>query len=254
MSLLKNAARLGAPCILSAIIWAGTAKAGIISYDASTGLLPHDTGWAVTATGSSGSVAVGGGVLSVSAGIGNRRNWTLNPVPGVPGDAGLFMESTVRVVSESHTAADRGISILGTGHADGVNAAVFDLYAWTDRIFLQDVFDQTIATYHLDTTAGFRKYRLEALLGKYWVFVDDQLVLSGTAATVPYPQNIIAGGFGVGGNASGGSAEWKSVRLGSLAEIGGPTVPEPGSLLLLSSGTLGLWVLRRSRSGRNLSA
>ncbi len=222
---------------------ASPAFAAIVTYDASTGLLPQATGWTynVTGPGSPPTVSVGGGILTLDSPVNSRGFWEMNPVPATPGTNGVFMEATVRVVSESHTVSGRGATLPHVGHGDGVTGSGVDLYAWTDRIFVNDGNDVTVATYLMDTTDAFHNYRVELLLSQFKVFVDGTLVLSGTTPTVPTPINAIQGRFGDASILSGGITEWTLVRVGAIP------APEPASIALFSFGGVGLLLARRRR-------
>jgi hypothetical protein len=235
-----------AAVMLACLIGSGNAlHAAIITYDASTGLLPDATGWTLDSAGTDGAISISGGVLNMTAATGSRRDWGVNPVPATFGEQGAFMEATVRIVAETHSRSDRGISIAGIGHADGATGSAADVYAWTDRIFVMNSYDQFAGGFLMDTTDGFNTYRAELLFDKLWIFVDDALVLDLTVPILPAALNAVGGEFGVGGNFSGGTAEWTEVRLGSLADIGGPTVPEPASWILGLLGVVATPLLRR---------
>lgn len=215
--------------------------ADIITYDASSGLLPQDAGWTYTDRASPpANAGVSGGILTLDSGVGNRARWDLNPVPGTPGNDGMFMEATMRVIGEQHTPADRGVTLPHVGHADGVIESGVDLYAWEDRIFLNDFDDITVGTHFMDTTDALHAYRIELLRTRYWVFVDDNLVLSGMTQVNPSSSNGVVGGFGDGSRYSGGITEWTKITIGSLADVGGPTIPEPSTLILSAFAILGL--------------
>ena len=219
--------------VISTIGPAAFAAANIVEYDASSGLLPQSVGWSYSDQATPpASATVSGGILTLSSDVGNRAKWDLNPVPGTLGNDGAFIEATARIVSEQHTSAGRGTGLSSLGHADGVIATNLDLYAWEDRIFVNDANDITVGTHLMDTTNALHKYRVELLRTQYWVFVDDKLVLAGTTPLTPSSLNGIAGGFGDGSVFSGGITEWAKIKIGSLADIGGPTVPEPSTFVL----------------------
>lgn len=241
---------LASVCVTSILSLAGPvayAAPNIIEYDATSGLLPQNLGWSYSDQANPpASEIVSGGILTLNSAVTNRARWDLNPLPSTPGNAGVFMEATVRIVSEQHTSTSRGIALPQVGHADGVSESGIDLYAWTDRIFVNDFDDVTVGTYFMDTTDQQHTYRVELLLSKYWVFVDDNLVLAGTTPVYPSALNGVGGGFGDGSTFSGGTSEWSTIRLGSLDAINGPTVPEPSTCLLVGL-IVGYFCRRRGR-------
>lgn len=170
----------------------------------------------------------------------------------------MFMEATARVISEQHTLAGRGATLPHVGHADGVIESGVDLYAWEDRIFLNDSNDITVGTHFMDTTDALHTYRIELLRSLYWVFVNDNLVLRGTTQVNPSSLNGVVGGFGDGAIYSGGITEWTRITIGSLADVGGPTIPEPSTLRLSAFAILGLagygWRRRQQNRTRELAS
>jgi len=214
--------------------------ADIVAYDASSGLLPQSVGWTYTDQATPPATAgVSGGILTLDSGVGNRATWDLSPVPGTLGNDGVFVEATARVIDEQHARGDRGAGLSHAGHADDVIESGVDLYAWEDRIFLNDSNDITVGTHFMDTTDALHAYRIELLRTRYWVFVDDNLVLGGTSQVYPTTLNGIEGGFGDGSIYSGSITEWTKITIGSLADIGGPTIPEPSTLILSAFAILG---------------
>lgn len=231
--MFQKASCLGFTVLFIAAFAATAAEAAIVEYDASSGLLPQSVGWTFSDANNPPSVVgVSGGILTLNSAVGNRAGWEFNPVPDTAGDDGVFMETTARIVSEQHTRVDRGAALPQVGHTDGVIESGVDLYAWEDRIFLNDFDDVTVGTHFMDTTDQLHAYRVELLRTRYWVFVDDSLVLSGTTPVSPSTFNGIGRGFGDTSVFSGGVTEWTQVTIGSLADIGGPTVPEPSTLVL----------------------
>lgn len=223
------------------------AVAASYEYDASSGLLPQNVGWLYTDEANPpASAAVSGGVLTHNSAIDNRAQWALNPVPGTPGADGAFMEATARIVTGQHTSNDRGIG-FSVGFGDGAVGSILDLHFWEDRIFINDVNDITVGTHFMDTTDVLHTYRVEILNTQYWVFVDNWLVFQGTTPAVPTALNQVGGAFGDGSAFSGGTTEWAKVRIGSLADVGGPTIPEPASFLLASLASGAFMRGRRSR-------
>jgi hypothetical protein len=78
-------------------------EAAIVTYDASSGLLPQSSGWIFTDQNNpSSTVSVSGGILTHESTLSNRAFWDLDldAVNGTPGDSGVFMESTLKIVTE----------------------------------------------------------------------------------------------------------------------------------------------------------
>lgn len=234
-------------------IMTATANAAIVTYDASSGLLPQSVGWVFSDLNNpSATVSVGGGVLTLESALANRAYWelTLTP-PGTPGGLGAFVESTLKVISETHNGGTpvRGLNVGSIGHSDGITGSVVDVWIREDRIFVNDSTDTVVATYFMDTTDAFHAYRIEILDSQFWLFVDGSLKLSGTTPVFPYGTEIVVSSFG---DASGGSenlSEWKTVTVGSLPDIGGPTLPEPSSMILAACGATGFIAFRRRNAG-----
>ena len=208
---------------------------GIVTYDASGGGLPQSVGWTFTDQNNPPSiVAVAGGILTHDSAFSNRAFWDmdLDALNGTVGDMGVFMESTVKIVSEFNTVTgrgnERGVGIATAGAANGVTGSIVRLVGNEDRVFLQDdLTEQVLASVAMDTTDAFHTYRLEILQEKVWLFVDGRLAASSTTSVTPFATLDIGGNFGDGTVFSGSLTERKSVIIGSLADIGGPTVPEP---------------------------
>jgi len=237
-----------AASILASLGPAHFAAANISEYDAASGLAPQAFGWAFTdQLNPPATTSVAGGILTFNSGPANRAYWQLFPVPATSGNDGAFMEATMRVVSEQHTGLDRGASLISLGHADGAIESNVDLYAWEDRIFLNDFDDNVVGTQFLDTTDAFHTYRVELLRTQFWVFVDDQLVFDGTTPVGALALNGVQGTFGDGSAFSASMTQWTKVLVGSLADIGGPTVPEPATCVLAGLALVALAGRRRSR-------
>lgn len=222
------------------------AEAGMIEYLASSGVLPQSPNWVTSATPPIASVS--GGVLTLDATVQPRGNWLTNAA-ALPGGTGVYMRSKVQVVSEAHTRTDRGVGIMSVQQADGAFESYADVYAWTDRIIVNDSNDDVVATYFMDTTSRFHTYRVELVLSDFKVFVDGNEVLSGTTPLLPTSTNRLRGIWGDPSAGSVSVSKWTSVRVGSLNGPSIQSVPEPGSLVLLGSGALGmLWARRRRRA------
>jgi uncharacterized protein YjbI with pentapeptide repeats len=219
------------PCLICVLFTGARTFAAVIEYDASSNLLPQNMGWSYTdeATPPANAV-ISSGILTLNSDVGNRAQWEISPVPNTPGNDGVFMEAIARIVSEQHTRPDRGAALPQIRHSDGVVESVLDLYAWEDRIFVNDSNDITVGTHFMDTTDALHTYRVELLHTQYWVFVDDNLVLAGSTPVSPSAVNGIVGGFGDFSARSGGITRWTKIRIGSLADIGGPTEPAPFSI------------------------
>jgi hypothetical protein len=143
------------------------------------------------------------------------------------------MESTLKIVTEFNTSSERGVQIATAGAADGINGSIVRLVGNEDRVFLQDDFtDQILTSVAIDTTDAFHTYRLEILQEKVWLFIDGSFAASATTSVVPFATLDIGGNFGDGSIFSESLTERESVIIGSLADIGGPTLPEPSTLLL----------------------
>ncbi len=243
---------------LAASVVTSSARAAIVTYDASTNLLPQSVGWTYTSAGVAPTVFVGGGILTLDAPTvrGSRGFWSFDvgTVTGTPSGSGIFMEVEVRIVSESHTNSNRGLDIIELADTNGVVSSEVDTWAWTNRIFSNDTSDTTAVSKGIDTTDGFHTYRVELLGDKFWVFRDGAQLMHGISPFVPFGTtsgpNDFYGFFGDTSGGSGSYSEWKKVTIGSLADIGGPTVPEPTSIALLSLGGVGVLLGRRRRALR----
>jgi hypothetical protein len=215
-------------------------EAAIVTYDASSGLLPQSSGWIFTDQNNpSSTVSVSGGILTHESTLSNRAFWDLDldAVNGTPGDSGVFMESTLKIVTEFNTSSERGVQIATAGAADGVNGSIVRLVGNEDRVFLQDDFtDQMLTSVVMDTTDAFHTYRLEILQEKVWLFIDGNFATSATTSVAPFATLDIGGNFGDGSVFSESVTERMSVIVGSLADIGGPSMPEPATGCMLMLG------------------
>jgi hypothetical protein len=88
----------------------------------------------------------------------------------------------------------------------------------------------------MDTTDAFHTYRLEILQEKVWLFIDGNFATSATTSVAPFATLDIGGNFGDGSVFSESVTERMSVIVGSLADIGGPSMPEPATGFMLMLG------------------
>lgn len=201
-------------------------RAATITYDPSTGLLPDQAGWVYTQTGGGPtSIAATGGLLSLNVGVTPRGSWNYNLLSAgnSPGQS-IFMESTVRVISESHTSSNRGVSIFElentTQGASGYTNEV-DGYAWSNKIFWTNSVGTVVGSATVDTST-FHTYRLELDGNNAFVYVDGQEVgavlnnsyLNGD----PSQPDVLRAHFGDSTVASGSVTDWQLVRAGLLSD------------------------------------
>ena len=227
---------------VAGLLFGFRADAALVTYDASSGLPPESVGWVYHDEAiPPATVTVSGGVLNLGSTLENRAFWDIDLVGfGASGSEGMFMESTLRINSESHSVTGRGMEIITLGRSDGVTGSSIAVYAWEDRIFVQDTADTTVGTHFLDTTDGFHTYRAEILDDAFWIFVDNVLVLSGSTPIGPFGTPISYAKFGDGSEFSDNNTDWTTIVVGTLDEIGGPSIPEPSSLTLLALGACGI--------------
>ncbi|MCC6489217.1 MAG: SBBP repeat-containing protein, partial [Candidatus Hydrogenedentes bacterium] len=195
---------------------------GRIGYDASTGLLPeeHDARWVFSDQNNPPStVSVSDGILTFTNALSNRAQWVaqMGHGPGVSPDSGVFLETTVRIVSEEHSSTTRGVQLASVGEAIGSLGNSLDLYGWQDRIFAIGS-TGIVGEYLMDTTDTFHTYRLELLGGQFAVFVDGVLCMTGVSPASAYSApELIAFAFGNWSVSSGSVTEWSRVLGGVLS-------------------------------------
>lgn len=215
-----------ATIVVIALLGPALCRAGTLTYNPASGLLPEQSSaaWSyVTNNGTPPTRTVSGGTLTLTSGITPRGFWNGNLLQaGVSAGSNLFMETTARVVSESHTSTKRGENIFQlertTAGLSGTTNEV-DGYAWTDRIFWTNSLDQVVGQYLVDTTVD-HTYRLEIDGDNDYIFVDGVLagaVLNNTYQNGdPNQQNVLNAVFGDGTAASGGTTVYSQVIAGSL--------------------------------------
>ncbi len=194
-------------------------------YDASSGQLPQAGGWRFQGDE---VVTIQSGTLLHDAQGGKEGFWTATiPIDDSPGESGVFMETTARILEEDRTSTVAGLTLLDI-RSDNLAAV---LVAQEDRVFVRDAEGNTIDALDMDTTDGLHTYRLELADETFWLFVDGELKRHNSAARLRpdqahgNPTDELVATFGDTFGAEYASrTEYRDVSFGNLSDEGGPTV------------------------------
>ncbi len=226
------------------------ASADVITYNAVSGLLPESVGWVfLDAPDPSNEIFVSGGVLSITTTkLESTADWGYDLTSQSSNDSGMFMEVSMKLLEETHARADRGLHLFGmrNGNDNTGMASELEVWAHEDDLTVLGGLGTILSVIPFDTTDDFHVYRMELFEGRYWIFIDGELGLSGESIDIPFSGVTRAGVFGAASTFSVSSSQWTTVTIGSLADAGGPTiVPESNSLAFLGIGALGIAGRRR---------
>ncbi len=235
-----------------------TALAAATLYDAALGTLPSAQGWTFAGGGATQSVATGVYTFDTTAAnagqAGNVRGLPDNTLDTATGfDLGIRL----RVVSETHdgtNGADRaGFSVLLVGDDPAYS---LELAFWASEVWAYKYdggFKKSAAEAALDTTSGFRDYRLAVRSNAYTLYADGTPLFGGplqdyrAGITLANPATLIYGTpntlfFGDDTTSARAAVQFQTVSL--------TAVPVPASLPLLASalGLAGLGFRRRRQS------
>ena len=224
--------------------------AAVTIYDPALGL-PGPQGWSALSNGLPGTEVISAGhylLDSTGDGVSSYGRGRVNATP-LDTNAGFTLTFDLRVLSESHSSANRaGFSILMVG-SDPTHA--LELAFWTNEVFTYDYVaadaDKFVhgAGALLDTTASFQQYTLKVQNQNYVLSAGAATLITGALKDYrgqgpPYTQpNFLF----FGDDTSRGAA---SVELGAIVLSAVPELPRL-PMMLLGLGALALMFKRRQR-------
>ena len=248
----KSPLILAAQFLLGLLISTGLTHADLITlYDGNA--LPGDQPWLVfaadTLTGWSQSPAAGGTqLITNNATRAGYSNYLPLPTPSLKNtqfpilnrSKGFELTFSSRILSESHQSTNRaGYSIILLGH----DAKGIELGFWANEIWAQNSDFTHAEAIAIDTTVE-RTYQLQILNEQYKLLDGQNTLLSGILRDYPTPATpySLPNYVFLGDNTTSAAA---SVLQGPIfLQSNLASVPEPNTLLLLTSSSL-VWYFRR---------
>ena len=226
--------------------------AAVTIYDPALGL-PGPQGWSALSNGLPGTEVISAGhylLDSTGAGVSSYGRGRVNATP-LDTNAGFTLTFDLRVLSESHSSANRaGFSILMVG-SDPTHA--LELAFWTNEVFTYDYVaadaDKFVhgAGALLDTTASFQQYTLTVQNQNYVLSAGAGAATLITGALKDYTGEgspyTLPNFLFFGDDTSRGTA---SIELGPIVLSAVPELPRL-PMMLLGLGALALMFKRRQR-------
>ena len=211
------------------------------TYDATLGTLPDAQGWELQErTPSSPPCTIqGDGMHQGLTTWSGFQTWHSFDVPFNFTEDYVFMEAELKVISSSYDPFPR--AGYGLVMADALER-LFAVQIAGDRIFITNSVQSGTETRAFDSTDDFHHYRFVVTDASGKLYIDaDPIPFLSLAVGSPWPSGADNGAFFGDATALGQS----ETLLRSFA-FG---VPEPSTLILLATGTLGLlaYVWRRRR-------
>ncbi len=235
------------------LLCCGKTQAELITLYDATGL-PGNQPWlgfaADTLSGWSQSTAPGGTQLTTNnttrAGYSNylplpSPTYKNNSFPELNRSNGFELTFTSKLLSESHLNIHRaGYSVILLGH----DAKGIELGFWTNEIWAQNSDFTHAENIAIDTTIE-RNYRLQILNDNYQLFENNNSILSGNLRIYPSPSTpySLPNYVFFGDDTTSAAASVIQGRITLQSNLA--SVPEPTSLMLLSSSTLAFAFLKR---------
>lgn len=224
-----------------ALIAGSSAKASIVTWQASSGITPDNISppWALVDTADPETPVLAGGVLTLSTSHTSESMYYIQNGPSIDTSKAFFIEAQLKYVSGLSTQSYRAPIHIGFTVAQNVGTALF---IGEDEIFLATSNTGVSSKIPVLTTDDFHTIRIEYDgAGGVEVFHDGDSKLTGStfnSASFNGPQQRIY--WGELSSHTYGTSEWTSFVHNASA------VPEPGSALALGFGLCG-WFGYRSR-------
>ncbi len=200
-------------------------------YDAARGGLPQDAGWTFQQDKLGETAQVQSNALVHDATGKGSSFWTAARPVSESATSGIYMETSAKILEESHTSTTAGVTLLDISQpvTGGILAA--SLLAQDNMLLLRDSHQNILTTIPMKTTDRVHTYRLELADGTFWLFVDGELKEFASAPQLVRPitgmnaVSQITARFGDTFAATSSSrVEYQQVSFGELADEGGPTV------------------------------
>lgn len=222
---------------------ASIANAGIVSWNASSGLTPDQIGYTLNDTSAPEDPVLAGGVLSLISDDPLESMWYVMTEPDLDLQPVVEINFRMRYVSGTNTVNFRTPAGIFVTTAPGIGSI---LQIGDDEVFfLSGHTTRGPANTSIDTNA-FHDYRMvingTASGSGVDLYQDSLLVLSGASYTTAVSHGTVGRiGFGDGTSNEAGSTEWTSFSHNASA------VPEPSALAALLLVVCGLSCRRRNR-------
>ena len=218
---------------------ATSSQRAFMKFDAAQNRLPQFSGWQFhNEPIGSGSATLDANLLVHNSTHAGQSFWTASLSPRSQDDEnGAYMETTVKIIRESHSGKMRGVTLLDVNQVGQLSIIGATLYGREDSIFLMGIDDQkSLADVPMNTTDAFHTYRVELRGSQFRLYVDGQLRAEGSVPSLKTTKQEIVdltvtrhsppflfAKFGDGSKYSASETEIKSVVFGSFATQDEPT-------------------------------
>ncbi|TWU05281.1 Serine/threonine-protein kinase PknB [Symmachiella macrocystis] len=193
--------------------------------------LPQDVGWTFQQDNLGGNAQAKLNSLVHDATGNGSSYWTTTWPASESATSGVYMETSAKIIEESHTSTTAGVALLDISLPMNGEVLAASLLAQDNMLLLRDSHQNILTTVSMNTTDRVHTYRLELAEGTFWLFVDGELKEFASAPQLVRPNTGMNGisqptaRFGDTFAATSSSrVEYQHVFYGELADEGGPTV------------------------------